>query len=120
MDEYDVEVEINTAAINIPCLFRYYFPLNKLRPYIGAGLIYAYQFKDDFSSMTIPEDYGEYPAPVVKNQLGFSAGLGCQADLTYRLRVYIDGRYNYLYGLRVSSQESYTKNEFQFSAGISF
>ena len=120
LEEYYVEVEINTAAINFPVLMRYYFPLNKVRPYLNAGLIYAYQFKHDFYSLTMPEDEGEYPAPVVKNQVGPSTGLGCQIDLTYRLRLYFDIKYNYLYGIKVSGQESYNKNELQFSAAISF
>lgn len=120
MDDYYIEVKINTSSINFPLLFRYALPFPKARPYLNAGIIYAYQFKDDFSSMTMPEDEGEYPAPVVTNQIGLSAGAGYQIDLNYRMRLYIDLRYNYLYGLRVSGQESYQKNEFQFTVATSF
>ena len=119
LEEYYVIVEINTASFNIPVVLRYYFPVNTSRPYISFGGIYAYQFKEDFSMWTMPADEGEYPAPVVNNQLGMVAGIGYQFDLTYRMRLYIDCRYNYLYGLKISGQESYNKNEFQFTAGFS-
>ena len=119
MEEYYVIVEINTSSLNIPVLLRYYFPVNKSRPYISFGGIYAYQFKEDFSLWTMPADEGEYPAPVVTNQLGMVGGIGYQFDLTYHMRLYIDCRYNYLYGLKISGQESYNKSEFQFTAGFS-
>ncbi len=120
MDGAQIEVFINTQSINFPVLFRYTFPIAKARPYINAGLIYAYQFKQEFDSYATPNEQGEQPAPVVINQLGLTAGCGAQIDLASRLRLYLDFRYNYLYGLRVSGQESYLKSEFQISSGISF
>jgi hypothetical protein len=127
MDTSTIDVMINTSAINIPVLFRYAVPTAKARPYINAGLIYAYQFKQQSEIYTTPLDGGtiedenpEMPAPVVTNQLGFAAGTGLEVDLTYRLRLCLDIRYTLLYGLRVSGQESYRKNEFQIVAGISF
>ena len=127
MDTNTIDVMINTSAINIPVLFRYAVPTAKARPYINAGLIYAYQFKQQFEIYTTPLDGGtiedenpEMPAPVVTNQLGFAAGTGLEVDLTCRLRLCLDIRYTLLYGLRVSGQESYRKNEFHIVAGISF
>ncbi len=120
VDEYYAEVEISTASINLPVLMRYYLPLNSARPYLSTGILYAYQIKHDFSAWTIPGDGTEFPAPVVKNQLGFSAGIGGQFDLNHRLRLYLDARFNYLKGLRISGQESYDKQEWQISGGISF
>jgi len=121
LDEYYVEVEISTASLNLPVLMRYYLPLNTARPFLSAGILYAYQIKDDFYSLTMPEaDGAEYPAPVVNNQIGFSAGIGGQFDLNYRFRLYLDARFNYLNGLRISGQESYDKQEWQISGGISF
>lgn len=120
LDDLYVQVEINTAAINIPVLFRYSAPVNKARPYMEAGGIYAYQYKDEFSTLTIPEDQGTYPAPVVTNMVGAAAGTGCEIDITYRMRLFLDLRYTYLMGLRISAQETYYKNEWTFTVGFSY
>jgi hypothetical protein len=127
MDGQEIDVTINTSAVNIPLLFRYAVHTVKARPYVGVGLIYAYQFKQEFEIYLTPLDGSidepenpDLPAPVVTNQFGLSAGAGLEVNLNYRLRFYLDTRYNVLYGVEVSGQESYRKKEFDISAGISF
>lgn len=127
MDDQEVDILINTSAVNIPVIFRYAVHTVKARPYMGVGFIYAYQFKQEFEIYTTPLDGSidepenpDLPAPVVTNQFGLSAGAGLEVNLNYHLRLYLDTRYNVLYAVKVSGQESYRKKEFDISAGISF
>jgi hypothetical protein len=123
----EIDLLVNTSAINLPMMFRYALPTLKARPYINLGGIYTYQWKiknEGYSTALVDSDYRivilDKPSPVSQNLAGFTAGAGMEADLTYRMRIYFDIRFSRLYGLGDGNSIYYNQKELLINGGISF
>ena len=123
----EIDLLVNTSAVNLPVMFRYTLPTVKARPYINLGGIYTYQWKIEhkgFTTSLIDSVYQidilDKPSPVSQNLAGFSAGAGLEADLTYRLRLYFDIRFSQLYGPGKQNSNYFNQREFLVNAGVSF
>lgn len=115
----------NITSLNIPLLIRYTLPLQKKRPYINAGISYAYNFQNntqiyntlvnkDFVQL-ISIDNNTY---VTKNQFGITIGGGLEYKINYKNSLFFELRYNKQIN---NKADSYLKiNQLQFFSGYNF
>jgi len=114
----------NTTSINIPVLIRYTFPTMNVRPFLNAGLIYTYNFKNSTSICTSTiyptyietSEYDNTPH-ISKNEIGISAGAGIEYVVKNKHSVFFELRYNKLYSF--PKEFNINKSEFQLIAGVS-
>lgn len=126
VDEFtqkNIDFVANTTTINIPVLIRYTLPFMEIKPFLNAGLVYAYNFKNStviYNSTIFPtykESSGlEGTSMISKNQVGLSAGGGMEFKLNEKHAVFIELRYNQLNC--IPNQYSLSKSEFQLITGL--
>jgi hypothetical protein len=126
LDSQEIDIVVNSSAINVPILFRYTVPIMKARPYLNLGGIYSHHLKIEYQTYSTVINQGVIeislltkPSPVATDQFGFSTGAGLEVDLTYRFRLYLDFKYNLLYG-GTKEEDAFYEKELLINAGISF
>lgn len=96
----------------------------KYRPYINLGGIFSYNFnnKNSLYRANIDGNVIEINkidvSLIYENQAGYNFGFGIQYGLDYRRSIFIELRYNKLYG--ISDTGSYNNSVLQFLTGINF
>ena len=118
------DLVINTTSINLPILFRYTIPYNKCRPYLNLGISFNENIKNSNKVFRGSKDNNviEFESatdiPLISAfQYGGVIGGGVQFPINYRNSVFIEARYNRLFG---SSDLSLGKSTFQLFSGINF
>jgi hypothetical protein len=121
----DIDLIVNTSIINIPFMLRYTLPMRKIRPFVNAGGVYAYNFintsalyRTTISNETIEMGPIDHSRIISDHLLGYIAGGGLEYKLNYRNSLFFELRYNMLYGL--SNIQSMNKSGFNFITGINF
>lgn len=125
IENKDIDFVANISALKLPILIKYAYPSNKNRPFINAGGILAYNFKNDNSlyeaSMTqniIEIDDLKKTSLIYRNQVGYSIGGGLECKLNHKNFLFFELRYSKLYGL--SDSGSLNNSEIHFITGINF
>lgn len=123
LDDMEIDFVINTSALNLPFLIRYSYPAVKLRPFLNAGGIVNYHFKNDAKLLETVVRDGVIEYNLLENvpgpddwQTGFAVGGGLEYDLTYRNALSFEIRHNRLFG----DERSLTVSDWQFVTGIHF
>lgn len=119
----DVDVVINYTSLSFPFLIRYTLPRLGWRPFINAGGLYSYHFRNegiiyesltDQNVVTISDMQRE--TLIADSMLGYSFGLGLQRNLDYRKIAALEFRFNQLYG----NENTLTMSHFEILTSFSF
>jgi outer membrane protein W len=119
----DLDLIASISSLKLPVLIRYSYPSNKLRPYVNAGPCATYTVKNDsklymathvgdqveIADVTEPYLFSDY-------RLGYALGIGCEYKVSYRRFLFLDMRYDRLYGFK--EKNSMGMSEFFITAGI--
>lgn len=118
----DIDYIANMHTLSVPLLFRYTLPLNKVCPYINAGLIYSYNFKwnnslfnSTITDNTITIDKIDHPI-IDSHQIGYNIGAGVEYKLNYKNSLFFDIRYSD--NFTSSSSNYFNKSTIYFSTSI--
>lgn len=121
----DIDLLINISSLSIPLILRYTYPSLKFRPYINLGGIFSYHFNNKINSLfeaNIDDNIIEINkisnSTIYDHQAGFNLGGGIQYSLDYRRSIFIELRYNKLYG--ISNSGSFNNDVLQILTGINF
>lgn len=113
---------INTTSINLPVLIRYTYPSVKLRPFVNAGLSFSYNLKNDsyiytstFSGDIIEIGKLEDIEISSSKLLGYSVGIGFEYNLNIRNSLFVELRYNDLFGIGSAKEK---RHDIQLFIGI--
>jgi hypothetical protein len=116
------DIIINSTSINVPILLRYTYPLLNYRPFINFGGSFLYNFRNNNAIYTSTINDNVIEIEELKNiniysekQFGYSLGGGIQYNLDFRKSIFVELRYNNLYGL---TDETYGNNSFLFIIGL--
>lgn len=119
----DIDIVVNTSTLNVPLLIRYTLPTLKMRPFVNAGGIYTYHFKNenvlyaaDIEQDVITINKVSETAFISENRVGFSLGGGLEYKLNYKRAISVELRYNKTYG--ISDTGFLNSGEFQLITGI--
>lgn len=115
----------NVTSFKLPVLLRYAFPVNKVRPYINAGIILGYNlvsddvlYESNITNSTIKLNSVTSGIWFNKFQLGGSMGAGVEIALTYRNSLFIEFRYNKLIGSNDS--RAFKNSEYNINFSVNF
>lgn len=100
-----IDFVANKTSIQIPVLLRYTLPLMVIRPFVNGGLNCTYNLRNStvvYNTLISP-DYIELQSVnrnsvIPKYQIGITAGAGIEYKLNYNHSVFIELRYNKLFG----------------------
>ena len=121
----DISFNSDISTLKLPMLLRYTYPSMKIRPFVNIGGIVAYNIKNKSS---VYESGSVTGHPYVINlkeadlipkfPAGFALGAGMEYKLTYRSSVFLEIRYDRLYGL--SPNNTLNNSEFSIITSYNF
>jgi hypothetical protein len=121
----DIDIVANLSTLDLPILLRYVTPCNKFKPFINAGGVLNYNFKNDnaFYDAIIGQNIIEINKPITSTLIsdylaGYSMGAGLECKLNYKNSLFFEFRYNKLYGFPDSG--TFNKSEIHFITGVNF
>jgi outer membrane protein W len=125
VDNKDLDFVANFTSLNIPLLFKYAYPSNKIRPFINAGIIGTYFIKNEtllyettINETIIEINDTEITSMISDYQLGYVIGGGLEYELNYKKSLFFELRYNNQYNLEAS--EFLGNSVFSLLTGINF
>lgn len=123
----DFDFVTNISSLKLPIMIKYtYHPSLKIRPFINAGGIVAYNFKinssfyeatNSLGEITIDDNREKGASFFYRNQIGFATGIGTEYKLNHKNSLFFELRYSNLYGL--SDSGSLNNSEFNFITSLS-
>jgi len=125
IDNKDIDFNVNISSINFPILFRYRLPKTNLRPFINMGALINFNVRRDSQLNWVTDGFDEFgyfieinysETPyIAKKQIGFVIGGGLEYNLSSKLSVYSELRYNKLFSSQKNAmQEQYMNINFGF------
>jgi hypothetical protein len=113
----------NISSLKLPVLIRYTYPSNRFRPFVNLGGIMNYNIKNEnlLYETTITEDFIEIDVSqnvsLIDNiQVGYSIGSGIELSLDQRSSMFLEFRYDKLYG----SSNTFFRSLLSLTTGIIF
>jgi hypothetical protein len=125
IDNRDLDFVANVSSLGMPVLLRYSYPSNRIRPFVNAGGYLSWNLKNENNlyEATVNHTLVEI-AEIRENSLiskymgGLALGAGFEYRLNFRRSLFIDFRYNRLYGL--TNKDSMIFTEFLLTSAINF
>jgi len=123
----DIDFVTTISSLKLPLIVKYAYPSRKIRPFVNAGGMIAYNFKINSSLYEATKDKNTIIIDInnekgasffYQYQLGFAIGSGIEYKLSAKNSLFFELRYNKLYG--ISDSGSLTNSEFNFITGINF
>ena len=118
------DLTANQNAIKMPILLRYSFNKGKTIPYINAGGIFGFNYRNENAIYLTNSNNNNINIEKLDNilvmsqfQYGFSAGGGIERKINYRNALFLELRFNKLFG---QSKNTLGNNELQLITGINF
>lgn len=100
VDNKDLDFVANLTSLNVPLLFKYAYPSNKIRPFINAGINGTYFIENEthlyettINETTIEINYTEIKSMISDFKLGFVIGGGLEYKLNYKKSLFFELRY---------------------------
>ena len=125
MENKDIDLLINTTSLNIPLLIKYSLPLNKVRPFFDAGMVYCYNFKNEqniYEALINDSVIQIYDVSnnnlITDNQTGYVIGMGMEIKLRYRNSLFFELRHSRLFSIQ--DEPVLHKSVFQLLTSINF
>lgn len=120
---------LNLSSLQLPLMLRYHMPVNKFRPYVSAGCMFAFDIRNEsvfyatnFSQDAIFIYEPDFFSIEKTRSFGLIGGLGAEYRLSRKTAVSIEMRYNWQKALRYGfgSAVFFDTTGFQILTGISF
>lgn len=124
IENKDIDLVAEFYSFKVPMLLRYTVPLNTIRPFVNFGGVFTYHFNNKIelyeaniegSNIEISNINESF---VHEYQGGYNLGVGVQYPLNYKKSVFLEFRYNKLYGM--SNSESFDAEVIEILTGINF
>ncbi len=130
----DLELSAHLAGVKFPFLVRYSKTWKKVRPFVNAGIILAYNFKNDVSLYELNSDGADFERIDVSGesfsfgnasgkfvddaQMGLAFGVGVEIPVNYKHSFFVEFRYQDLYKLSLDGVRN--GSGFLFSTSVNF
>ncbi len=125
VDNKDLDFVANFTSLNIPLLFKYAYPSNKIRPFINSGIIGTYFIKNEtllyettINETIIEINDTEITSMISDYHLGYVIGGGLEYKLNYKNSMFFELRYCNQYNQ--GDSEFIGNSAFSVLTGINF
>lgn len=121
----DIDFVANISTVKLPILIRYTYPSHEIRPFINAGGIVAYHFKNEYAiyQALLNNDQVEISNVIKepflqKESIGLSIGGGMEYKLDYKRSLFFELRFNRF--LSKADSNSMNSSNLSLTTGINF